>query len=325
MGRSIIGFLGRTYLAGHSIDEVISTVDDFNNKGRNSTIDILGETSRTVEEADNYLRAYKKIIDIGHQKYDVRDVASISVKPTAICAVGPDNKLLAQTPLNERLEELVDYAEKKGVKVTLDMEDHNWTDISTNAARYIWSMGHRNFGIVLQSKLNRTQEDIVRTFNLSTYKANRKDLRARMVLGAYKEPEDIATSDKTEAKERFVERIKELFDAGVYVEIATHDHAVINRIIREVIEPGMETGKITKDRFEFQFLKGVQNAYDIEKNLMASGYRVRYYLPVELKKGDSVLYMSRRLQENPELLSLGYKNLKDRVRTLLFGQSFYIC
>ena len=320
-GRAIIGFLGRTYLAGHSIEEVLKTAEEFHRRGRNSTIDVLGERAGNRQEADQYMDAYKTIIDSVSSSYKQQDVASISVKPTAICAVGPDNKLLPETPLDERIEELVDYAEKKGVKVTLDMEDINWTGISIEAARYIWSLGHRNFGIVLQSRLNRTQEDIRRTFNSSAYQINLKDLRARIVTGAYRESYKISTNGKAEIKERFVERAKELFESGVYVEIATHDHAVINRLITEVIEPGIKSGKIKKDSFEFQFLKGVQNAYDIDESLIASGYKVRYYLPVELKKGDSVSYMGRRLKENPDLLSLGYKNMKDRARNFFFSSA----
>ena len=100
VGQAIAGFLGRTYLAGHSIDEVLKTAEEFHRRGRNSVIDVLGERAKSRQEAEQYMDAYKTIIDSISISYGQQDVASISVKPTAICAVGLDNKLLPETPLD---------------------------------------------------------------------------------------------------------------------------------------------------------------------------------------------------------------------------------
>lgn len=72
---------------------------------------------------------------------------------------------------------------------------------------------------------------------------------------------------------------------------------------------------------EFQFLKGVQKAYQIEKELLGKGFTVRYYMPAELKPGDGVPYMKRRLEANPGMVFVGAVNLLDIARDYLVGSN----
>ncbi|MBI4738987.1 proline dehydrogenase family protein [Candidatus Woesearchaeota archaeon] len=117
--------------------------------------------------------------------------------------------------------------------------------------------------------------------------------------------EDIATNSKSLAKDLLIQRVQELFDAGAYVEIATHDHGVIRRIIKEVIEPD----EIPSDCFEFQFLTGVQEGRKASKELQKLGYKVRFYVPCELAPGSGIPYLKRRLIKNPGLVWSGAKNV----------------
>ena len=100
------------------------------------------------------------------------------------------------------------------------------------------------------------------------------------------------------------------------MEIATHDHKVINKMINDIIIPK----KIESDRFEFQFLKGVQNAYSIEKKLMAENYPVRYYMPVEIENGDGIPYMQRRLIANPGMVFVAAKNMMQQLAGYVKGK-----
>lgn len=79
-------------------------------------------------------------------------------------------------------------------------------------------------------------------------------------------------------------------------------------MINDVIKPR----NISRDRFEFQFLKGVESGYIIEPKLKDLGYKVRYYMPFEIQKYEGVPYMIRRLIENPTLLWYGFKNLMQK-------------
>ncbi len=304
----IILFFGRNYLAGSSLEEGYARVAEFHEHGRKSTFDIVGEDSHTVDEAEHILRTYEKIADDFYDTYRDEDVVSISLKPTGICAV-QGHTFLPETPLNERLAAFGEYAYKKGKrKVSLDMENSNYTDVTIEAVRYSWRRGIP-IGLVLQSRLNRTVQDIEIIFSEDYPLLPRKELRVRMVIGVYIEPEDIATNDREIAKERLVDRVRQLFDKGVYVEIATHDPDFIDTIIDNIIIPR----NIPNDRFEFQFLLGVENGYMIEKKLMALGYTVRYYMPIELEKFASVPYMKRRLSNNPTFIRHGIKNVLQKI------------
>jgi len=306
LGKRLILFLGKDYLGGSSLEEGFKTIEEYNLQGRKSTFDILGEDATSKEEADKYLEAYKKAVDYFSNKYGKKNISSVSIKPTSICAIN-GNMIIDETPLKNRLEEFVRYALERNVNVTLDMEDHNWTDNSIDAVQYLWNKG-LNISLVLQSRLNRTKNDIENIFKKS-YKVSREKLKVRIVIGVYREPEDIATNNRTQAKKRLVENVRQLFDAGIYVKIGTHDHKYIRQIIDEIIIPR----KIKYDRFEFQFLKGVQNAYGIEKELMKKGYTVRYYMPVEIEKFDGIPYMIRRILHNPDFMKNGIKNTFQKI------------
>ena len=308
--KKAIGFFGERYIAGHSFGQGIEAIAS-NYSAENpifrkySTADILGESAKIKEQADRYLNAYIQFIDLLEQRFGNEKPSSISLKASAICVVDEHGKFSEETNFEERLEKIVKHAHDKGIDVTLDMEDHNLTDSSLNAAKYIWNKGYGNFGIVLQSCLNRTQDDITKLFTAADYPIPKNKTRVRVVRGIYEEPGNIATTNIEEAKARIVDRVKQLFDVQVYVEIGTHDPKIVDMIINEVIVPN----KISSDRFEFQFLKGVPQAERKEKELLEKGYKVRYYMPVEIEKGDGTPYMGRRLVESPRVLYYGLKNL----------------
>jgi len=314
MGERIFKKLAEPYIAGHSLKQGIHSIKQFAKQKRYSTFSILGEDAVTVHKADYYLDAYEHIVDVLAEEIKPKHVCSLSVKPTSICAIDENNPVLLQkTPFRPRLEKLAKYARKKGINMTLDMEDHNWTDLTLNGARYLWKKGYKNIGIVLQSRLHRTKKDIKNLFS-KKYPIPKSSMRVRACIGIYNEPNKYATIRRSIAKEWLVERIEELFDAGVYVEIATHDHKVIHQVIELI-----ERKKIPKNRFEFQFLKGVENAYAIENFLLKKGYKVRYYMPVELQLDDGVPYMKRRLIANPHMVVVGVKNVLQRMLRAFFS------
>ncbi len=301
----LFNILSEPYIAGHRRHDALDAVESFANMGRLSSLDILGEGAENPKQAIMYFKEYKDLIDDLANRFPLEN-RSISLKPSEIMFFEKfDYPVFEDIKLNERLEELVDYAEKKGVNITLDMENHDFTTISLRAAKYVWDRGHRNFGIVLQSMLDRTRQDIVNLFYEEDYA---KLAKVRAVIGIYPESSVIATTSKNKAKDRLFHRVKELFEAGVYVQIATHDRKIIRKIIKEVIEPM----GISNEMFEFQFLKGVENAYKMDRKLIKEGYKVRYYLPYEIKPGDGRKYMERRLIANPVMVLYAAKNIAQK-------------
>ncbi|PIN79460.1 hypothetical protein COV16_04075, partial [Candidatus Woesearchaeota archaeon CG10_big_fil_rev_8_21_14_0_10_34_8] len=183
----------------------------------------------------------------------------------------------------------------------------------------VWRKGYDNLGIVLQSRLNRTQNDVANLFVDTNYtNVPKGKMRVRACIGIYNEHADIAVTDREEAKDRLIDRQRELFQAGIYVESATHDHKRIRQT-----ETQMEELRVPKEMHEFQFLLGVQNAYNIDHELRDRGHKVRYYMPVELNKGDGVKYMIRRLKANPEMITHGIKNTLQRIYSLFSKNQAY--
>lgn len=301
--------LSRPYIAGYNQEEGLHTVLSYVNRGRKITIDDLGESSLTMGEADTVVQEYIRFIDwISANK--LQKEVSISLKATSICPVISKDIPALRDPesLIPRLELIVKYASERGVDVTLDMEGSASTQISLNAAKYIWKQGYENFGMVLQTMLNRTRDDIIDLFVKTEYPIQKKKMRVRVVRGIYDESRDIATQSKSEAKHRMIDITALLLDIGIYVEIGTHDKKYFRKIMERVIKPRLESDQITKDDFEFQVLMGVHNGYVIGDRLLGEGFAVRWYAPIQARDKSGVPYMRRRLRANPSFVFSGAKN-----------------
>jgi len=90
-----------------------------------------------------------------------------------------------------------------------------------------------------------------------------------------------------------------LLENGVSPAIATHDEKIIDQTKRFV-----ESRHIARDSFEFQMLYGIRR--DIQRRLVAEGYRLRLYVPY----GEAWYpYFMRRLAERPANVFFLARNL----------------
>ena len=107
-----------------------------------------------------------------------------------------------------------------------------------------------NVGVCIQSYLRRTEDDLRSLLPLGG--------AIRLVKGAYNEPADVAFPKKSEVDENYYRLAQTLLgqDArfeGIRAAIATHDRALIQRII------GFATAnQFPKNELEFQMLYGIQ-------------------------------------------------------------------
>jgi proline dehydrogenase len=85
----------------------------------------------------------------------------------------------------------------------------------------------------------------------------------------------------------------------VYPAIATHDDAMIAATKEFARSRG-----ISPDRFEFQMLYGIRR--DLQRKLVAEGYRMRLYVPFG---GAWYPYFMRRLAERPANVFFLVRNL----------------
>ncbi|HEX5724724.1 MAG TPA: proline dehydrogenase family protein [Longimicrobiaceae bacterium] len=269
--------LAQRFVAGDTLEEAIDAARALNRQGLTVSLDYLGESVRTREEAEAATdMAIRTLEAIAGQGVD----ANISVKPTQF------GLELDEESCRANLELVLQRARELGngegeVFVRLDMESSEYTDRTLDLLDDLWSGGFRNVGTVLQSSLRRTPDDLERLIALGS--------RVRLVKGAYLEPEAVAFPDKADVDRRYVEEMERLLEAGVYPAVATHDEAIIDHARRFVWERG-----IGKESFEFQMLYGVRR--DLQTRLREEGYNVRVYVPF----GDSWYpYLMRRLAERP--------------------------
>lgn len=329
---SLVLWLARPYLAGQTSVQAIDLAHEIYSRHKfASTIDILGEESRSDDDCEHAVAAYRQLIDgvaakpinvSGHFSKNAQ--MTISIKPSMFTVVEEVGGALTAKHLDrayERIEALVGYAKSKQINMTLEAEDHRWTDFHLDTYVSLINKGYTNLGTVLQSRLFRTRNDL-RRFD--------ERMRVRMVIGIYQEPAEIAQTQKPVMKSLLVEYSKELLARGTYVEVASHDEKCQEQFIKEAVLPL----KASATQFESQFLLGVPrkeleanltsgsyfrrmletnnelNAADKEhlEKLSATGELVRLYLPYGENKL-SAAYCKRRLKANPNMALFGIKNL----------------
>ncbi len=285
----LVKLFASPYVAGDSIGAATDAAQKLWEERRVcSTIDLLGEELESNEEVQYSVDVYERLIDaLGSQDY-----ATISLKPTQL------GSHRSTDYCQEVISRIVRRAEQCNIKVTLDMEDHSFTDMTLNIFRAL-KKDHPTFGTVLQSRLFRTDDDIISLKGLNA--------RIRICIGIYNEPKEIALQSKPEMKRKLLQQVELLFKEGHYPEIATHDEAVINEAIDIA-----EKLNIKKDQYEVQMLMGVpKRAFQDE--LIQNGTFVRLYVPFAEKWKYATAYCKRRLAANPAMAAYIFKNILQKI------------
>jgi len=262
----------RRFIAGETIDEAIEASRSIQAQGLHLTLDYLGESVRTVEEADAATREYVRLVDVIVKAGIERN---ISLKLTQLGA-GIDRATCV-----DNLRRILEPARRHDFFVRIDMEDSAWTQMTLDVFETLWQQEYRNIGIALQAALHRTENDVRRMNELGA--------PVRLVKGAYKEPKDVAYQRKSDVDAAFVRLMQLLLDSGTSPAIATHDPPMI-----EAAQAYMKRNGIGKDRFELEMLYGIRR--DLQGTLASEGYQVRLYIPFGR---EWFPYFMRRLGERP--------------------------
>jgi len=262
----------RRFIAGETVQEAIEAARALETRRLKLTLDLLGESVTNLEEAEAATREYLTVVDAVVQSGVERN---LSLKLTQL---GID---VDKASAVDNLRKILERAEPAGFFVRIDMESSAYTAVTLEIFETLWSHGHRQIGVVLQSALHRSEADL-RTINALGG-------RVRLVKGAYKEPKTIAYPKKADVDAAYARMLKTLLIEGHYPAIATHDPAMIT-LARAIAQEH----HIAPDRFEFQMLYGVRR--DLQAMLIKAGYRVRVYIPFGR---EWFPYFMRRLGERP--------------------------
>lgn len=272
------------FIAGLTLDQELAVCGNLNRDGIMATLDHLGESVNSLEEAEvsreAYLSALDRISELGLK-------ATVSIKLTQL---GLD---FSEDACRSNVEHLVERAKAIGSTVEVDMEASQYVDRTLDLVAHL----HGKFGsvrAVIQAYLYRSSSDIE---NLC-----RQSIPVRLCKGAYREPSDIAFPKKHDVDENYIRLMTRLLETGTYPAIASHDDKILQHAISYIKERN-----ITADRFEFQMLYGIRR--DLERRLVAEGYRLRLYVPY----GDAWYpYFMRRLAERPANVLFLARNLLKR-------------
>ncbi len=270
----IVGFFAKGYIAGEQLSDAVLVGRKLNEQGMILTVDILGEFIKTKEEAIFFKKQCLEILEtIDREKLD----GNLSLKPTQM------GLLLDEDFAFENVREIVAKAAELNNFVRIDMEDIECTDQTLDFYRRLRDEFPKNVGVVLQSYLRRTPQDIE---DLSD-----KPMHYRLCKGIYNEPRTAAYKDMDTINRSFIYCLEKMFKHGAYVGIATHDEKLVFESLRLI-----EKYNLNKDQYEFQMLLGVDP--ELRQILVDAGHRLRVYLPY----GESWMpYSRRRLKENPNI------------------------
>ena len=265
-------FLAKRFIAGETVAQAMDAVAALNAQGMSATLDFLGEDVTVRAEAERTRDAYFELLDA----IRARDVeTNVSVKLSAMGLLIDEDFALAN------LRAVVQRAaHNRDPFVRIDMEGSAVTDATLRVFERTYAET-TNVGPVLQAYLKRTPADAERLIALGA--------RVRLCKGAYSEPASIAYKDMPTIRTHYMRIAEALLERGNYPGIATHDPRLI-----EAVETFARERNIGRDRFEFQMLYGIRR--DLQRKLIAEGYRLRLYVPF----GKAWYpYFMRRLAERP--------------------------
>jgi proline dehydrogenase len=266
------------------IEDALRVAQAVNKQGMAVTLDSLGESVTSEQEAQQAAQVYHQLLDaIAERKLN----ANISVKLTQM-------GLEISPALAESIaENLAQHAKSTGSFVRIDMEDSSLTQVTLDIVRRLAARPELQgaIGIVIQAYLYRSQADIEQLIA--------DGIRVRLCKGAYNEPASVAFHDKADVDANFVKLARLLLDSPIFHGLATHDEKMIADAKTFALQRGIESS-----RFEFQMLYGVRR--DLQSDLVRDGYNVRVYVPFG---GAWYPYFMRRLAERPANVIFIAKNL----------------
>ena len=321
------------YVAGISPEAALARARALASIGVAATIDVLGEDVASEEEIADYSRLYIRLAETIASDARLEKLAeglrpSISLKPSMFVIAAKDengslldNGAVRWDECEQTISGILDVTSRLNLRVTVDMENHQFTDATLAMYKRLFARFGPAVGTVLQSRLGRTARDIEELPD---------GCRIRLCIGIYNEPTSVATRDFPEMKARMIPMAKRLIEKNVFLEFATHDLPLIQRFVREVVVPM----RLTPNQFETQTLMGVPRqqlieqltsgeyfaSYNGSSEQLRRGIVHRMYVPFAEHWDQAIAYSRRRLRHSPNLFWTGFVNAPRVLYYSIFGK-----
>lgn len=263
--------LSSRFVAGMALEDAMKAARSIDAQKMSASLDHLGENITSLDEALACQAVYLKAL---------RDIDSAGLNANVSLKLTQFGIEISEEACRQNVRKVVALAAQFRSFVRIDMEGSELTERTLEIVKDLHAETGA-CGAVIQAYLKRSLSDVG--------ELNSSKIRVRLCKGAYLEQPAVALQDKSEVDENFLVLARKLLAEGNYPGIATHDEKMISGTLRFVNEQ-----KIPADRFEFQMLYGVRR--DLQKRLVAEGWRVRVYIPF----GEAWYpYFMRRLAERP--------------------------
>lgn len=278
--------VARPYIAGATNAQALAVVADLVAQGYRATLDVLGESVTTAQEADAARDEYLLLLRALEARKLNRDV-NISVKLSQM------GLLFDADACEARVDSLVKEALTRRNFVRVEMEDSTTTDATLALYRRVRQQYGSAVGVVIQARLRRTAADLRQLLREGA-------AHIRLCKGIYREPRALAYTRPDLITRNYVELLEQaLSDPHAFVAIATHDEALVLEA-----ESLLRRHHVPRSRYEFQMLWGVDP--QLRRLIHQAGHPLRVYVPY----GEAWLaYCLRRLRENPRIAQHVLKNL----------------
>ncbi|MGI9104472.1 MAG: proline dehydrogenase family protein [Terriglobales bacterium] len=277
--------MSRRFVAGTTVEELLTAVEGVNSKGMTVSVDNLGENVTNAAEAEASAQLYHRLLDLITER---GLKANVSLKLTHM-GLDVDEALARRLVCS-----VIEHATRIDNFVRVDMEGSPYTQRTLDFVHELHARYPGHTGAVIQSYMRRGEDDVRKLIAAG--------IRIRLCKGAYKEPPDVAFQKKSEVDASYLHLAKILLSSGLYHGIATHDEGLIQQIMLFA-----EKEKIARDSFEFQMLFGIRR--DLQERIVREGWRMRVYIPFGT---EWYPYLMRRLAERPANVLFIAKNILRR-------------
>ncbi len=275
------------FMPGEQPEDALRAARTLAGNGIGTMLTHLGENLTTAAEAEGVTEHYLALLDrITAAGLD----AQISLKPTQL---GLD---LDPALCERNLWQILERVERLGSFVWIDMESSAYVDPTLALYRAARARTPR-VGVALQAYLLRTARDVETLIPTGA--------AIRIVKGAYLEPADIAFTRKADTDASFFRLCTRLLSeearqAGVRLQIATHDAALLDRMTAWIA-----AHDVSPSQYELAMLYGIRPQQQLR--LAREGRHLRvlisygeYWFP----------WFMRRLAERPANVWFVVKNLR---------------
>jgi len=317
--RAALHQLARRFIGGTTPEEFAGCLNGLRARRLAASIDLLGESTVSVREAEAYARRYLEALhELGPmvarwEPVPVLDQVNgraaprlnVSIKLSSLFPlIEPAAPDAMASALKTRVTPIVLAAKEAGAFVCFDMEHYNLKEITLRVFREVFAepefAGWPDVGIALQAYLREAEDDLSQLIDWAGHRGT--PATVRLVRGAYWDEEQTLARQhewtspvwetKAETDACYERCLEQLLRAHPVVEagVATHNVRSIALALALVEDLGL-----APDAFEFQMLYGM--ADPLKDALAERGYRMRVYVPCgELLPG--MAYLVRRMLEN---------------------------